>query len=495
MATQYVPVSGSARQVPPGARRLGDAYPHAPVRVTVVLRRAAAQPGAPASHPDLARVEEFAHEHGLTVTSVNLPARSVGLVGTVTEMNAAFRVSLGEYELGGRTYRGREGEVYLPADLASAVVAVLGLDDRPQARAHFRIAGAGEGGVRPGPVTARAVRRGYPPQEVARRYGFPTDVDGAGQTVAVIELGGGYRTADLTTYFAAQGLPTPKVTAVSVDGARNSPGEEADAEVMLDIEVIGAVAPGARIAVYFAPNSSMGFYDAVAAAVHDVHRKPSVLSISWGEVEPGWTAQAMDAYDALFADAGALGVTVYAAAGDDGASDRSSAMNVDFPASSPHVVGCGGTRLTDADETVWNGLADGDGATGGGISRHFGLPVYQSEANVPANPDGNTGRGVPDVAGDADPMTGYLVRVDGADEVIGGTSAVAPLWAALTALANQRNGARSGTPHGRLYLSSTAFRDITSGNNAGYRAAVGWDPCTGLGSPHGVRMIQVLGGA
>jgi kumamolisin len=349
--------------------------------------------------------------------------------------------------------------------------------------------------VRANAVIAAAERKGYPPQEVARRYGFPTDVDGAGQTVAVIELGGGYRSSDLRTYFAAQGIPVPAVTAVSVDGARNSPGEDADAEVMLDIEVIGAVAPGVRIAVYFAPNTSNGFYDAIAAAVHDAHRKPSVVSISWGEAESGWTVQAMDAYDALFADAGALGVTVFAASGDDGASDRATGHNVDFPASSPHVVGCGGTKLTDTDETVWNALADGDGATGGGVSRHFGQPGYQSDANVPANPEGNPGRGVPDVAGDADPMTGYLVRVDGVDEVIGGTSAVAPLWAALTALANQRNGARAGSPHERLYLSGTAFRDIVDGDNDGYQAAVGWDACTGMGSPHGTRMIQVLGGS
>ncbi|HKT03444.1 MAG TPA: S53 family peptidase [Rugosimonospora sp.] len=493
-ASEYVPVPGSRRHGLPGARRIGDAYPHAPVQIALILRRAAPQPGAPASHADLTRVEEFAHAHGLTVSSVNLAARSVSLLGTVTEMNAAFQVSLGEYEVDGRTYRGRVGEIYVPASLAGTVVAVLGLDDRQQARAHFRIAGAGAGGVRPRAIVAMGPRKGYPPQEVARRYGFPTDVDGTGQIVALIELGGGYRTADLKTYFTAQGLHAPAVTAVSVDGAKNSPGQDADGEVMLDIEVVGAVAPGARIAVYFAPNTDNGFYDAIAAAIHDTQRKPSVVSISWGEAESAWTAQAMDAYDALFADAGALGVTVYAAAGDDGASDRATGLNVDFPASSPHVVGCGGTKLTDTDETVWNGLADGDGATGGGVSRHFAPPAYQSAANVPKNPDGKPGRGVPDVAGDADPMTGYLVRVDGADQVIGGTSAVAPLWAALTAIANQRNGNRSGAPHERLYLSATAFHDITTGDNSGYQAATGWDPCTGLGSPLGVRMVQVLGG-
>jgi kumamolisin len=479
MLDGWVPVPGSRRETVPGARRIGDAYPYAPVQVTMVLRRAAPQPGAPASHADVVRAEEFAHDHGLTVTSVSAAARYVGLLGSVAEMNAAFGVRLGEYEAGARAYRGREGEVYLPGYLDGVAVAVLGLDNRPQARASFRIAAGGTG---------------YPPREVAHRYGFPADVDGAGQTIAVIELGGGYRAADLRSYFAAQGVPDPRVTAVSVGGARNSPGTEVDGEVAVDLGVIGAVAPGARLAVYFAPNTSGGIYDAVAAAVHDQHRRPSVLSVSWGDAESGWTAQAMDACDALFADAGAFGMTVYAAAGNDGAGQRGGGRGVYFPASSPNVVACGGTTLTDGDETVWNALADGGGASGGGVSRHFGRPGYQSHAEVPAHADGRTGRGVPDVAGSADPSAGYHARLDGADVVIGGTGAVAPLWAALTALANQRTGARSGAPHERLYLSGTAFRDITVGDNGGYRAAVGWDPCTGLGSPHGVRMIQVLSG-
>jgi kumamolisin len=185
-------------------------------------------------------------------------------------------------------------------------------------------------------------------------------------------------------------------------------------------------------------------------------------------------------------------VTVYAAAGDNGASDGVTGVNVDFPASSPHVVGCGGTTLTAADEVVWNGKAGG-GATGGGVSVHFGLPGYQAGAGVPVGPGGQPGRGVPDVAGDADPLTGYAVRVDGKDEVIGGTSAVAPLWAGLTLLANQLNGAAAGAPHDRFYANPSAFRDITAGDNNGYQAGPGWDPCTGLGSPQGTRIVQVLG--
>jgi kumamolisin len=453
------------------------------VEVTLVLRRAQDRPGVGADHDDIDKVEQFAQEYGLTVTSVRPEARAVGLLGTVAQMDEAFGVTLGQYQRGDLVYRGREGAVNVPENLADLVVAVLGLDDRPQARAHFRYA------AKPADAVA-----GYAPGEVAARYGFPTGVDGAGQTIAVIELGGGYRTADLRAYFHEQGIARPVVTAVSVDGGRNSPGDPADGEVMLDIEVIGAVASGARIAVYFAPNTTRGFYDAIAAAVHDARRKPSVVSISWGENEPAWTGQAMDSYDALFADACALGVTVYAAAGDDGAADNAPGLNVDFPASSPHVVACGGTTLTDADEVVWNDLAAGHGATGSGVSVHFGLPRYQSAANVPNNPDGQPGRGVPDVSGDADPLTGYRVRVDGNDTVVGGTSAVAPLWSGLTALANQHNQRAAGDPHDRLYAHPEAFVDIVSGDIGDYQAGPGWDACTGLGRPKGVEVAAVLAG-
>ena len=431
-------------------------------------------------------MEEFAHEQGLTVTGVNPDARSVKLLGTVGQLNTAFGVDLGEYTMATGTYRGREGEVQVPAPLADRVLAVLGLDDRPAARPHFRVLDD----LTAAPATS------YPPQEVARRYGFPTDFDGTGQTVAIIELGGGYQLADLRTYFTDQGLRTPRITSVSVDGAHNTPGQDADGEVCLDIEVIGAVAQGARLAVYFGPNTFRGFFDVIAAAVHDRRRKPSVISISWGAPEVAWSPGQMDVFDALFADAAALGITVYCASGDDGSDDRvgDGQKHVDFPAAAPHAVGCGGTTLTDADEVVWNETASGHGAGGGGVSRHFGLPAYQNASSVPLNPQGNPGRGVPDVAGDADPLTGYQVRVNGQNMVIGGTSAVSPLWSALTAIANQRNGHRAGAPHAALYDQSAAgaFRNIVAGNNGGYQAGPGWDACTGLGTPHGDKVVAIL---
>jgi kumamolisin len=279
-----------------------------------------------------------------------------------------------------------------------------------------------------------------------------------------------------------------------VDGAGNSPGVAADAEVALDIQVVGSTAPGSEIIVYFAPNSTRGFYDAIAAAVHDAVRRPSIVSISWGTAESRWTGQAMDSYDALFADAAASGVTVFAACGDTGATDGvpDGGLHVDFPASSPHVVGCGGTRLTDGVETVWNNLAGGGGATGGGVSAHFARPGYQDNAGVPVGVDGRLMRGVPDVAGVADPATGYRIRVNATEVVVGGTSAVAPLWAGLTALVNARGGGASGFVQPRLYATSGALRDIEQGDNGGYAAGPGWDPCTGLGVPAGEATVSAL---
>ncbi len=350
---------------------------------------------------------------------------------------------------------------------------VFGLDNRPQAKAHFRLRKK-----KPG-VRAQAADVSYSPLQVAKAYSFPAGTTGAGQCIGVIELGGGYTTSDLDSFFSNLGISTPKVTAVSVDGGTNSPAGDpsgADGEVELDIEVAGAIAPSAQIAAYFAPNTDQGFIDAVTTAVHDATLKPSIISISWGGPESSWTEQSRDAFNSAFQDASTMGVTVLAASGDDGASDGSSngAPTVDFPAASPYVVGCGGTKLTISgsaigSEQAWNELSAGEGATGGGVSEVFALPSYQQSAKVPKAPNGFAGRGVPDVAGDADPETGYNVVVDGQTTVIGGTSAVAPLWAGLLALINQSLGANVGYINPLLYSAKVepAFHDITSGSNGG----------------------------
>jgi kumamolisin len=523
MATH--PLTGSSKTLLPGAQVVGNTDSDERLEVSVRLRRrdqagferhltAVTGGGQPISREeyaerfgadpaDIAAVEDFAAAHGLHAVQKDRGRRTVVLAGTVAQFNAAFGVDLKQIEHDGGTYRGREGEISLPDSLADKVEAVLGLDDRPVARPHFRPHRP------PGNVLWHAATKteatSFSPNQVASAYQFPGGT-GAGQTVALIELGGGYRTADLTAYFKAQGIKKPKVTSVSVDHGKNHPtgdGNGPDGEVMLDIEVVGAVAPGAHIVVYFTPNTDAGFLDAITTALHDEKHKPSVISISWGGPESTWTAQSLTSYDQAFQSAVALGVTVIVASGDSGSSDGVSGggNHVDFPASSPHVLAAGGTHITVTDgkitaEAVWNDGANG-GAGGGGVSAVFALPSWQQGLQVTATGVGRTAltkRGVPDISGDADPESGYVVRVDGSNTVIGGTSAVAPLWAGLIAIINGQNSKPVGFANPTLYKNLGAINDVTQGNNGTFEAASGWDAATGLGSPNGSKIAALFAG-
>jgi kumamolisin len=429
------------------ARRIGDVPADTPIRLTILLK-----PQAPldASGPTLSRADyakrhgtrqdvvdrlvAYAQSHGLTVEHADAATHTVKLSGSYAQAQSAFEPEgMGLYDIDGRHVIARSGHLAVPPDLAEHVTAVMGFDQRPVAKPHFR--------VHP---RAAAATVSYDPAAVAVRYDFPTTVTGVNQTIALIELGGGYDAAQMSAYFA----------------------------------------------VYFGNNAGSGFLDTVSAAVHDAQRAPSVISISWGGPENQWAAQDIDAMDQVFQAAATLGITVTAASGDDGASDgEQGTLTVDFPAASPYVLGCGGTKLPrQGAETAWNDGAQGGvtgGATGGGFSTHFNRPAWQS---------GNTrtGRGVPDVAGNADPATGYNVTVDGQDTVIGGTSAVAPLWAGLIALVNQSTGGTAGFVNPALYANASAMTDIVSGDNDGFRCAPGWDPVTGLGSPKGNAVLAAL---
>jgi kumamolisin len=509
MKSERISLPGSERQ--PIGRRVADQPGDETIEVSVILkpksRAAVPQTGGAvltreqfaAEHgadPEaIEQVREFATEYNLTVSAVSPERRTVQLEGSAADMLRAFGVKLDRYEHEGHQYRARTGSINLPSDLAGSVEAVLGLDNRPQARTHFRVRGVNA------PRAGAAQGISYTPAKVGALYQFPTGVDGTGQTIGILELGGGYHPADLKNYFSSEGLKEPTVVSVSVDKGKNKPTNPngADGEVLLDIEVAGSVAPGAKIVVYFAPNTSQGFQDALTTAIHDSTHKPSVISISWGGAESTWTTQSMTAFDSAAQDAAALGVTVCAAAGDNGSTDgvTDGGNHVDFPASSPHILACGGTSLQSANgvitsETVWNDGAQG-GATGGGFSNVFPLPSYQSAAGV--TPPSGGGRGVPDVAGDADPETGYKVLVDGQSLVIGGTSAVAPLWSGLIALLNQKLGKPLGFLQPALYglpSSKDAFHDITQGSNGAFSAGPGWDACTGLGSPEGTNLAGAL---
>ena len=541
-----VPLSGSERSELPDATAAPTPLDEGQqITVTVMLRRRAAVPSALIEGPETVSTTQLGEQYGaaeadaqlvsqvlgefaLTVTETHLASRRLKVTGTIAAMQSAFGTTLTAVTSphpdgsGDVTHRYRTGSLSVPAQLSGIITAVLGLDDRPQARPQFRRGPASRArtAAEPEDGTADPAAKGgaLTAPQVASFYQFPAGTDGTGQTVAIIELGGGYTQADLTTYFSGLGLSVPPVTAVGVGGAANSPGGDADGEVELDIEVVGGVAPGAAQKVYFADNTDQGFIDAISQAVHDTPT-PVAVSISWGQSEDQWSAQSRTAMDQAFADAAALGVTVTVASGDNGASDDpngQTSVHCDFPASSPHALACGGTRLIGntssfaiTSEVVWNELASNEGAGGGGVSDVFGLPSWQANAGVPAAASGGGnagsgnaggGRGVPDVAGNADPVTGYLVVVDGQRTPIGGTSAVAPLWAGLIARLAQATGKSFGLLQPMLYAgvapgtAQPGFNDIVSGSNGAYHAGPGWDACTGLGTPNGAALLKLLSG-
>jgi kumamolisin len=555
-----IQLPGSERRPVPGAKVIGKVDPQQRIEITVQVRR---KPGADlektvselagqklgqrkyltreelanaagADPTDFAKIDSFAHDHKLTVVEADLARRTVKLSGTIADMSTAFGVKLRRYKAGALTYRGRTGVITIPEALQGIIERVLGLDDRPTVEPHYRrlnrrsrkvMPRAERGTARKKPKPRPAATTTFTALDLARIYDFPASLDGAGQTIALIELndvdsqgnptGAGYTTSDLQTYFANLGIsPAPNVTAVGVDGGANIPGPDpdADGEVTLDIEVAGAIAPGAKIAVYFGTNTDDGFIQAVSAAVHDNVRRPNLVSISWGGPEESTTQQLLDGLQQILQEAAALGVTVCVAAGDSGSPDMPEQSwdqkpHVDFPASNPYSLACGGTTLASSSsagapvETVWNDGANG-GATGGGVSNFFAKPSYQTNTNVPPPANSAGGRGVPDVAGDADPQTGYNVFIGGQELVIGGTSAVAPLYAGLLARINQSLGKPVGFVNPLLYSASMptgVFHDITSGNNDIYHAlkgkfpaGPGWDACTGLGSIDGAKLLAAL---
>jgi kumamolisin len=334
---------------------------------------------------------------------------------------------------------------------------------------------------------------------LCKAYNWPTGLAGGG-VIAIVELGGGWVMSDMTAFFQSVGQPVPSITDVSVDGTQNTPNQsgqagQADFEVALDIQVAGAsyyVATGkaATIRVYW----SQDIASAVEKATSD---GCAVCSISWGADEAEWGTTAAQQMESTATSATAAGMVVFAAAGDNDSSDGGSTpANVDCPSSCPHVVGCGGTYKTTTEEVVWNdnpGETDGEG-TGGGYSTIFPVQSFQIGAPpAPANTKYGSGRMVPDVTGDADPNTGYDIYVHGASTVVGGTSAVAPLYAGLFAAFGTKLGFVTPT----LWQNQKAFNDITQGSNGFYSAAVGPDPCSGIGSPIGtsIAALFVKGGA
>jgi kumamolisin len=463
-----------------------------------------------ASESDMDLLEQYAKEHGLTTESRSAE-RSMVLRGTLGNLLAAFPADVQLYNHPGGDYRGRQGEILIPEQLSGIVKGVIGFDTRPRRRSRPGI-GPGEWGFFPSWF--------FDSVPGAPHYNFPKQLDdvtldGKGQAIGIISLGGGFTQADVALYFV-QGNHIPNVVAVPVDDGNNAPGTSGSGEVMLDIDMAGSVAPAATIAVYFAPNSGdQGFIDAISAAIHDRTNRPAVISISWGSPETLTDQHAMDQFHDLFIVAAVMGITICVASGDHGAADMDAKewdgkLHVDHPACDPLVLGCGGTDAKNTPlDVVWNdGTAfdptnpDGGGgwASGGGVSELFPVPDYQASIN-PVSLSGEHGRGVPDLSMNA---IHYLSAVGGVMTVDGGTSAVAPLMAGLVARFNQALSLRGKKPAGFLnpflYSHSTngMLASVLSGNNgiantiSGYEAGPGWNACCGLGTPDGTAMLNAL---
>jgi kumamolisin len=529
-----VPLRGSEREPNTDARVVGKTAPETTLDVTVRVRprqnvplfyqdselepmsREAWEDKYGADPSDIEKILQYASESNLKVEDTSLSQRRVLLSGTASAFTKAFQVDLKDYEFRGSRFRGRSGPVYVPESLEKLITGVFGLSDESFAKPHFRWEKAA---IHP----TMGVSRAFTPVEIAQFYNFPSGLDGQGEVVGVIELAGGYRTEDLNTYFKEVGVSPPKITEYQFPGGgRNEPGvkrvdrDSPNLEVMLDIEVIGAVAPGAKIVLYFAASTEdQSFLDVMTAAVHDTENRPSVICLGWGGPEASATSQFQRNFDQVLQEAGHLGITVCVAAGDNGSADFpldkywDGKAHVDFPASSPFALSCGGTRIVGRnqfrEEVVWHfGANEG---TGGGVSRIFPLPDYQVHVGVPhaANPVGRMGRGVPDVAGNAAQESGYRVYCDGKwfpdltqdppSAPIGGTSAVAALWVGLIAILNQGLKRRVGFVNPSLYRLAQwceCFHDIVSGGNGDYQAGPGWDACTGLGVPNGRLLLEAM---
>lgn len=513
------PLPGSTPILRPGVHRWHSRCDSAErIRLTVVLHRANPLPEGfhrthldhatfaerhGANHAHVADVVEWLQSVGLDVCDVLPHARRITVEGWTAKIEAAFGVETHVYsQYNVPMFRSHKEPVSLPEKLHGKVMAVLGLDTRKIARPYMRQRKPWEffpTGYFPWEKSRTATDSvtvppgNFEPLRIAKLYGFPEPAPaGHGQAIAIVELGGALSASDVKTYFPALGIISPSTAIVSVDGARpKSDGPDgADGEVMLDFEVAGCIAPHATLVGYFANNTDQGFCDAISQAAHDQHYRPGVISISWGSAESNWTASAIQAMEAALQDAAALGITVTVASGDNGSSDGmdDGEPHVDYPASSQWVLACGGTRLVRngnaiGSETVWNDGTRG-GATGGGYSSLFPVPDWQRDVYARANgPGGGLSgmRGVPDVAGNADPASAYVVLVDGNWMSMGGTSACAPLYAALFTLLNQINGKRAGFVNPTLYAATSGIRDITEGSNGAYSAGPGWDACTGLG--------------
>jgi kumamolisin len=534
--SRFIAIPGSERVPVPGAKATQAADPEAWLEVTLKLARQAPLPALesrPTRHytaaelgsqfgaaPDtVKRVADAFAGFGLTVLACDPATRTVHLGGPVNAMESAFQVKLMEFAHERGDYRGRVGPLHVPASLANDIVGVFGLDNRRVVRR--RPDGDRKRHSLDHSTTAAKKRPWFYPAELATAYDFP-DGDGTGQTIGLLEFGGGYFPDDLAAFAKAAGLSSlPDVVPISIDKMPIDTNDEAVGEVMLDIEVVAGICPKATIPVWFSQFTEKGWVDVLDAAMHDPKYKPQVLSISWGYAEDAyiWTASAVQQVNEALQEAALMGMTICVAAGDDGSSDgiTDGHAHVDFPSASPYVLAVGGTLLRTGahrSESAWkdgDGLrADNGGSTGGGVSTRIARPTWQGGLDIaPVNPGQMAGRITPDVSANASANTGYFVVAQGQTEISGGTSASSPLWACLVARMNESlagSGKQVGYFTPLLYgaaagattpLGKQGFNDIHTGNNqtakvGGFKSQVGYDAVTGWGTPKGKDLLAAL---
>ncbi|GDY31565.1 S53 family peptidase [Gandjariella thermophila] len=447
-------------------------------------RQFAARYGAAKEQVD--KVSDYLRAGGLSVDSVSPNNLIIEASGPASAVEQTFATHLSD-RYDARTkqhFYANDSEPSLPADLATGVVGVAGLDNH----ARFR-----HPSLRP--AAAAPQRPGFTPPQLQGAYDVPaTKADGAGQKIALFELDA-FQQANIDTFDKQFNLPASKPKVQKVDGGVQL--GEGQTEVELDIETIQAVAPKAQLTVFEAPNTEKGAIDEYAAIVNS---GIPVVSISWGAPEQANSAASLKAQHALYQQAAAQGQSMFAASGDNGSDDAGNGgKSVDYPASDPFITGTGGTHLTVNQNNTYGGETGWVGA-GGGSSALFNVPNYQ--ANLPNNAARK--RMVPDIAADADPASGIVVFSAGKLQVVGGTSAAAPQWAGLAALFNQTAAAkgkpRLGFANPTLYKlagsagGTTALHDIIGGSNGAFTAVRGYDQVTGLGSFDAAKFIAALRG-
>ena len=474
-------------------------------------------------------LKDFARSAGLTVAADEDKPGSliVKVSGPASVVERAFNVQLHRYRhADGQVFRANAAEPLIPSSMAPHLNAVLGLSNfrgarKPRARGFrsipARLGPMGLGSAtapEPLNLTGTGPGGGLAPADIKSIYGVSGALTGTGQKVALFELDG-YNASDITHYEDNFGIPHITITPVLVDGVSNACGAGC-VEVALDIEMVAALSPGVpQILVYEGPNSDQGILDTYDKIATD--NLAQVVSTSWGLDEQDNSGSFLSSENQIFKTMAIQGQSIYAASGDCGAYDQPDGgggcikngnpqFRADDPASQPYVTGVGGTSLSGTigahTEAVWNTFASHDGGGGGGVSAVWSLPNFQS--GIPGMSSQGF-RNVPDVSLNSDPYSSpYSIYVNGGWNFVGGTSAAAPLWAALTAQINQRSANYPGW--GNLGFANIAiyqlaasgayganFNDVTSGNNAHFAAGVGYDDASGWGSFKGDAMINALG--